>query len=134
MCQGSGVPKLTRAAAFVSVAYAFLVTMIGTTLPTPLYPIYQQRFGFKELMITVIFAVYAVGVICGLILTGRLSDEIGRRPVLLFGLACAIGSTVLFVVTQGLAPILVARMLSGFTAGAFAGTATAMLLDLAPDG
>src|SRR5947199_1927134 len=87
MCQGSGVSRLSRGAACVGVAYAFLVTMIGTTLPTPLYPIYQQRFGFGELMITVIFAVYAVGVIFGLILTGRLSDEIGRRPVLLFGLA-----------------------------------------------
>src|SRR5437764_984293 len=132
MCQGSGVPKLTRAAAFVSVAYAFLVTMIGTTLPTPLYPIYQQRFGFKELMITVIFAVYAVGVICGLILTGRLSDEIGRRPVLLFGLACAGLSSVIFVLAQGLAPILVARLLSGLSAGSFTGTATAMLIDLGP--
>jgi MFS family permease len=126
--------SISAKAAFSWVAYAFLVAMVGTTLPTPLYPIYQERFGFGELMITVIFATYAVGVIVGLVLTGRLSDEIGRRKVLLFGLACAIGSTALFVVTQGLAPILVARMLSGFTAGAFAGTATAMLLDLAPDG
>lgn len=107
---------------------------MGTTLPTPLYPIYQARFGFGNLLITVIFATYAVGVIVGLILTGRLSDEIGRRKVLLFGLACAALSTLLFLVAQGVAPMLVARLLSGFTAGAFAGTATAMLLDLAPDG
>jgi MFS family permease len=131
-------PALNRSVsanvAFSWIAYAFLVAMAGTTLPTPLYPLYQQRFGFGELLITVIFATYAVGVMVGLILTGRLSDEIGRRKVLLFGLACAIGSTVLFIVTQGLAAILVARMLSGFTAGAFAGTATAMLLDLAPGG
>ena len=48
MCQGSGVPKLSRAAAFVCVAYAFFVTMIGTTPPTPLYPIYEQRFGSRS--------------------------------------------------------------------------------------
>jgi MFS family permease len=132
MCQGLGVPRLGRGAAFVAVAYAFFVTMIGTTLPTPLYPIYQQRFGFGELVITVIFAVYAVGVICGLILTGRLSDEIGRRPVLLFGLGCAAASSVIFLVAQGLAPILVARLLSGLSAGSFTGTATAMLIDLGP--
>jgi MFS family permease len=126
--------SLSVKAAFFCIAYAFLVAMAGTTLPTPLYPIYQQRFGFGNLMVTVIFSTYAVGVIAGLILTGRLSDEIGRRKVLLFGVGCAAASTILFIVTQGLAPILVARVLSGLTAGAFAGTATAMLLDLAPGG
>lgn len=134
MCQGSDVPRLSSRAAFPAIAYAFLVAMMGTTLPTPLYPIYQARFGFGNLLITVIFATYAVGVIVGLILTGRLSDEIGRRKVLMFGLVCAALSTVLFLVAQGVAPMLVARLLSGFTAGAFAGTATAMLLDLAPGG
>jgi len=119
---------------FAVVAYAFLVAMAGTTLPTPLYPIYQQRFGFGALMVTVIFATYAAGVIAGLVLTGRLSDEIGRRRVLVFGLACAALSAVLFVVAQSVAPMLVARVLSGLSAGAFTGTATAYLLDLAPDG
>jgi MFS family permease len=128
------VARLSPRAAFPCIAYAFVVAMMGTTLPTPLYPIYQARFGFGNLLITVIFATYAVGVIVGLILTGRLSDEIGRRKVLLFGLTCAALSTLLFLVAQGVAPMLVARLLSGFTAGAFAGTATAMLLDLAPDG
>ena len=107
--------------------------MAGTTLPTPLYPIYEQRFSFGELLVTVIFATYAVGVIVGLILTGRLSDEIGRRPVLLAGLACAAVSTVLFLVAQDVPLLLVGRMLSGLSAGAFAGTATATLIDLAPE-
>jgi MFS family permease len=121
-------PKL----GFPLIAYAYFVTMMGTTLPTPLYPIYQQRFGFGELMVTVIFATYAVGVVAGLILTGRLSDEIGRRPVLLAGLVCSALSTVLFLVAQGTPVLLVGRMLSGLSAGAFAGTATATLIDLSP--
>ena len=61
--------------------------MVGTTLPTPLYGIYRARFGFSELIITVIFATYATGVIAGLLLFGRASDQVGRRPVLLAGLA-----------------------------------------------
>jgi MFS family permease len=133
MCQGSSVTRLGRRTAFVLIAYAFLVTMVGPTVPTPLYPIYQSRFGFGSLMVTVIFAVYAVGVIAGLLCTGRLSDELGRRRVLLFGLVCAVASSVLFVLAQGLAPLLVGRLLSGISAGAFAGTATAALVDLAPD-
>ncbi|MCI2422924.1 MFS transporter [Saccharopolyspora sp. K220] len=114
------------------VAYAFTVTMIGTTLPTPLYPIYSSEFGFSELMVTVIFATYAVGVIAALLLFGRMSDEVGRRRVLLTGLALSALSTVEFLVAHGIGLLLVGRLLSGLSAGIFTGTATATLADLAP--
>ena len=78
-----------RRLSFFLAAYAFAVTMLGTTLPTPLYGLYRVRFGFSELMITVIFATYAVGVIAALLLFGRMSDVIGRKAVLLPGLACS---------------------------------------------
>jgi MFS family permease len=125
---------VSRNTGFVLVAYAFLVTMIGTTLPTPLYPLFEQRYSFGELMVTVIFAVYAFGVIAGLLVFGNLSDEIGRKPVLLTGLAFSAISAVLFVFAGSLAPIFVGRVVSGFSAGVFTGTATAMLVDLAPGG
>ena len=48
-------------------AYAYVVTMAGTTLPTPLYPIYEQRFGFSGLTVTIVFATYAIGVIAALL-------------------------------------------------------------------
>ena len=66
-------------AGFAVTALALAVGMMGTTLPTPLYALYRQRFGFSELMITVIFAAYAAGVVAALLLLGRLSDQIGRR-------------------------------------------------------
>ena len=126
--------RLGRRSAFALTAYAFVVTMLGTTLPTPLYSLYRARFGFSELMITVIFATYAAGVIAALLLVGRLSDEIGRRPVLLPGLAFSALSAIVFLLAQGLAPLLLGRLLSGFSAGIFTGTATATLVDLAPPG
>jgi hypothetical protein len=61
--------------------------MLGTTLPTPVYDLYRQRFSFSELTITVIFAIYATWVIAALLVFGRLSDDIGRRRALLPGLA-----------------------------------------------
>jgi MFS family permease len=125
---------VSRNTGFVLVAYAFLVTMIGTTLPTPLYPLFEQRYSFGELMVTVIFAVYAFGVIAGLLVFGNLSDEIGRKPVLLVGLAFSAISAFLFVFAGSLAPIFAGRVGSGFSAGIFTGTATAMLVDLAPGG
>lgn len=115
---------------FAAITYAFVVTMLGTTLPTPLYSIYVSEFHFSKLIITVIFATYAVGVITALLLFGRLSDEIGRRRVLLTGLAVSAAAAVLFLLASGLTMLLIARLLSGLSAGIVTGTATATLADL----
>lgn len=123
---------LGRRTATLGVAYAFFVTMVGTTLPTPLYPIYEVRFGFSELIVTVVFATYAVGVLAALLLFGQSSDEVGRRPVMLVGLAFAAASSVVFLLASALGPLLVGRFLSGLSAGIFTGTATAALVDFAP--
>jgi MFS family permease len=123
--------KFGPRAALASAAFALAIAMLGTTLPTPLYALYRERFGFSELMITVIFATYAVGVIASLLLFGRLSDQIGRRRVLLPGLALAALSAVVFLIADGLALLIVGRVLSGLSAGIFTGTATATLVDLA---
>ncbi|MEP6909730.1 MAG: MFS transporter [Actinomycetota bacterium] len=124
---------MNRTIGFVLVAYAFLVTMLGATLPTPLYPLFQQRYSFDELMVTVIFAVYAFGVIAGLLAFGELSDIIGRKPVLVAGLLLSAASALLFVFADSLTLIFVARVVSGLSAGLFTGTGTAALVDLAPD-
>jgi MFS family permease len=127
-------PVVSRPLAFWLVAVAFAVTMFGTTLPTPLYVLYQEELGFAEEMLTVIFAVYAAGVLAALLLFGRASDQLGRRLILLVGLACAALSTVAFLLDQGLALLIVGRVLSGLSAGIFTGTATAALVDLAGAG
>jgi len=121
-----------RSAGVASAGFALAIVMLGTTLPTPLYALYRERFGFSELMITVIFATYAAGVIASLLLFGGLSDQIGRRRVLLPGLALAALSAIAFLIADGLALLLVGRILAGLSAGIFTGTATATLLDLAP--
>jgi len=117
---------------FVLAAFVFLIGMFGTTLPTPLYPLFQEKYGFGELLVTVVFSIYAFGVIAGLLLFGALSDEIGRRPVLALGLVFSAASALIFTFTNVLEPIYVARILSGLAAGIFNGTATAFLVDLAP--
>jgi len=117
-----------------AVAFALAIAMLGTTLPTPLYGLYREDFGFSELMITVIFATYAAGVIASLLLFGRLSDQVGRRRMLLPGLALAALSAVAFLLADGLALLIVGRVLSGLSAGIFTGTATATLMDLAAPG
>jgi MFS family permease len=126
--------RFGRRLGFAAAAFALAVAMLGTTLPTPLYGLYRQQFGFSELMITVIFATYAAGVIASLLLFGRLSDQIGRRRVLLPGLVLSALSAVCFLTATGLPLLLAGRVLSGLSAGIFTGTATATLIDLAPAG
>src|SRR6201999_1813862 len=118
--------------AFWLVALALAVSMIGTTLPTPLYVIYQQQLGFSTMVITLLFAAYAAGVLLTLVAVGHASDDLGRRPLLLAGLACAALSSVVFLLAHDLPLLFVGRLLSGFCAGIFTGTATATLIDLSP--
>ncbi|MCM2430024.1 MFS transporter [Streptomyces sp. RKAG337] len=112
----------------------FAVCMAGTTLPTPLYGLYQEKFGFSELTVTVVYAVYALGVIGVLLLAGNASDVVGRRPVLLAGLGFALASAVCFLCAVGLGWLYAGRLFSGLSAGLFTGAATAYVMELAPDG
>ncbi|MFJ8310352.1 MULTISPECIES: MFS transporter [unclassified Streptomyces] len=112
----------------------FAVCMAGTTLPTPLYSLYQEKFGFSELTVTVVYAVYAFGVIGVLLLAGNASDAVGRRPVLLWGLGFSAASAVCFLCAAGLDWLYAGRLLSGLSAGLFTGAATAYVMDLAPHG
>ncbi|MER6158237.1 MFS transporter [Streptomyces sp. NPDC001868] len=112
----------------------FAVCMAGTTLPTPLYGLYQEKFGFDELTVTVVYAVYAFGVIGVLLLAGNASDAVGRRPVLLWGLGFAAASAVCFLCATALGWLYAGRLLSGLSAGLFTGAATAYVMELAPEG
>ena len=71
--------------------------MLGTTLPTPLYVIYQAQWHFSDAVVTVTFAVYAAAVLATLLLAGRSSDQAGRRPVLAVALGASALSTVAFI-------------------------------------
>ncbi|WP_055585480.1 MFS transporter [Peterkaempfera griseoplana] len=133
--QSGGPAERTRGGgewAFLPTAYAFTVAMCGTTLPTPLYGLYQERLGFSELTVTVIYAVYALGVIAALLFFGRASDHVGRRPVLLAGLVLSAASALCFLLEGGLPALLTGRVLSGLSAGLFTGTATVAVVELAP--
>jgi len=121
-----------RQAAFWLLAVVFTITMLGTTLPTPLYVIYQAEWHFSAGVVTLIFAVYAAAVLVALLLAGRSSDQAGRRPVLAVALGCSALSSVAFILAPNLGVLFVGRVLSGLSAGLMTGTATAALTELIP--
>ena len=106
---------------------------IATTLPTPLYVIYEHTFGFSPVTLTLIYAVYVVGNLAALLLLGRTSDIIGRRKVSLAAIAIAALSTFLFLLAHGTALLFWARIFNGVAVGLTAGTATAWITELDPN-
>jgi MFS family permease len=121
-----------RRLAFPLLAFAFAAVMLGTTLPTPMYALYADEMHFAVLTTTIVFAAYAVGVLGALLVFGRWSDAIGRRPVLLGGIVFALASAVVFIFADSVALLLVGRLLSGLSAGVFTGTATAAVVEALP--
>ena len=119
------------------VAYALAAGVIGLGLfasvtPSPLYHTYADLWHFSPLTLTLVYATYAFGVLATLLLAGRASDEVGRRPVLLVALGTLMVSTVLFAVADSVAWLFVARGLQGLATGAALSAASAALLDLHP--
>jgi MFS family permease len=127
-----GPVAVPQRVAFWLVALVLTVTMLGTTLPTPLYVIYQGRWHFSAATVTVTFAVYAAAVMATLLLAGRSSDQAGRKPVLAVALGASALSTVVFILAPDVGALIAARIVSGLSAGLMTGTATATLTELVP--
>ncbi|UTD28666.1 MFS transporter [Bradyrhizobium sp. WD16] len=121
------------ASAFSASAWALCVVLIGANMPTPLYPIWEVRWGFSTVTLTAIFAAYVVGIILALLIVGRLSDTIGRRRVLLSALALALIAAAMFWFAQSVSWLLAARAVQGLAVGSATGTATAALVDYATE-
>jgi MFS family permease len=115
---------------FWIVGYAFLVTMAFSTVPAPLYVLYQARDHFGSFMVTVIFAAYAVGVVASLFLAGHISDWHGRRRILAIALSVNVASGVVFLAWPSVPGLIVGRVVSGISIGMLTATATAYLSEL----
>jgi len=116
--------------AFALLAFVFVTVMAGTTLPTPLYVIYEAQFSFSPLMTSIIYATYAIAVIIVLLLAGRSSDQVGRKPVIVAALCTSALSAVTFILAPDVVVLFVGRVISGLSAGLMTGAATAALTEL----
>lgn len=102
-------------------------------LPSPLYSSYQRVWGFSPLTLTAIFAIYAATALVSVLLAGRLSDSIGRKPALLAAQVLLLAGLVLFMLAESVWWIVLARSLHGLAIGTIVVTAGAALVDLTPE-
>ncbi len=124
--------KISRTASFWMLTVLLTVLLAAASVPSPLYPIYQAKFQFSAITLTVIYAVYALGALLALLTTGRLSDHVGRRWVVMLALVFQIASMAAFIAARNVKMLYLARILQGIGTGIAASTISAWLLDLLP--
>lgn len=105
------------------------VDLVGFGVMIPLLPLYAERFGAGPVAVTLLVAVYSLMQFLFAPWWGRLSDRVGRRPVLLVGLFGSALSHLLFAVAGALPILFLARILAGFM-GANIGVAQAYVADV----
>ncbi|MGY1584641.1 MFS transporter [Streptomyces sp. MN13] len=125
-------PRLSRGISFWLLGAIQLLLLFAAGAPSPLYPLYQAEWGFGPTAVTLVFALYAFGLLAALLVVGSLSDHVGRRPVLIVSLLVEIAAMVVFIEAAGLGWLLVARGIQGLATGAAMGAIGAGLVDLQP--
>jgi MFS family permease len=124
--------SLSPAATSWAVAGTLAVVYVLSTLPTPLYVAYRQAFGFSPLMLTLVYAAYVIGTLATMLLAGRLSDQVGRRPMALAAVAVAAIAAVVFLFAHGTPWLFAGRIVSGCAVALVSGASTAWILEAHP--
>ena len=108
--------------------------LAASAAPTPLYRVYQARWGFSATTLTAVFAVYVVFLLATVLIFGSLSDHVGRRPVIITAFVVDTAACILFLLAHGVGALFAARALQGIAVGLAASALGAALLDLRPAG
>ena len=114
-----------------SLAVLFLtvfIDLIGFGMVIPFLSFYAHEYGASGVMVGAVVGVYSIMQFFFAPLWGRLSDRVGRRPVLLISLAASCTGYLLFGLAQGLTVLLASRIIAG-VGGANIGTAQAYITD-----
>ncbi|MEO5711767.1 MAG: MFS transporter [Nocardioidaceae bacterium] len=111
---------------------ALLAMMAGASAPSPFYPVLEHEIGFSPATLTGIFAVYAVALLLTLLVTGSLSDHVGRRPVVSAAFLLLAVSMLVFWHADSVALLVLARIVQGVASGLLLSSLTAAVVDLEP--
>src|SRR3954470_1377967 len=122
---------LSRPAAFVSAACSLVLVFATAGTPIPLYNTYRARDGITNADLALVSVAYFVAAATSLLMLGRLSNHLGRRPVALTALASAALSCVVLLGMHGVATLMVARLLQGLACGLASSGLGAYVIDTA---
>jgi MFS family permease len=123
-------PRTPGPASLLLLASIVVSFLASSSAPTPLYAVYAAAWHFSPITTTVVFGVYAIAVLAALLVLGRLSDHLGRRPVLLAALALQILAMAVFATAGGTGELFAGRVLQGIATGGALGALGAAMLDI----
>jgi MFS family permease len=125
-------PLVGRSVAFWGMSATLGLLLFASSTPSPLYVVYQREWGFSDITLTSVFAVYALALLASLVFAGSVSDQIGRRPAIRFALIIEIATMVLFAEARDVGWLFAARIAQGVATGIGMGAISAALIDLQP--
>jgi predicted MFS family arabinose efflux permease len=122
--------RLSKRVSFYLLASIVVSFLAGSSAPSPLYGVYQAAWGFSPITVTIVFGVYAIAVLAALLTVGSLSDYVGRRPVLIVATLLQAVTMILFATANGVAALIVARIVQGLATGGAVGAVGAGMIDI----
>ena len=124
--------RIGRGAAFWIAAATLVLFLLAAAAPSPLYAVYAAKWRFSPAALTEVFAIYAIALLAALLLTGSLSDAVGRRPVILAALLIQVASMLMFLYATDIRWLFAARVTQGIATGMATSPLAASFVDLQP--
>ena len=118
--------------AFPLLAITLFLFFVSASVPSPLFVVFQGRWGFSPGMLTVAFSIYSLVLLVTLLVAGSLSDHLGRKPVIVSALIIQVASMTLFLTADGIGGLLAARIVQGLSMGVVNGALSAAVIEAAP--
>jgi len=106
-----------------------VIFTMGTSIVTPLFPLYKRTFELSNGTVTLLFATYTITVVPTMLIAGNLSDMLGRKRLILPGMATITTASLVFAFSTSLPMLFVGRVLQGLAIGMFLGVGTAFVVD-----
>ena len=126
------IPMPRAPIAFPILAITLFLFFVSASVPSPLFVVFQGRWGFSPGMLTVAFSIYSLVLLVTLLVAGSLSDHLGRKPVIVAALTIQVASMALFLKADGIGGLLVARIVQGLSMGVVNGALSAAVIEAAP--
>lgn len=106
-----------------------VIFTMGTSIVTPLFPLYAEQFNLSAGTITLLFATYTATVVPTMLLAGNLSDFLGRKRLILPAMATITTASLVFAFTTSVPMLFAGRFLQGLAIGMFLGVGAAFVVD-----
>ena len=126
------IPTPRAPIAFPLLAITLFLFFVSASVPSPLFVVFQGRWGFSPGMLTVAFSIYSLVLLVTLLVAGSLSDHLGRKPVIVAALAIQVVAMALFLTADGIGGLLAARIVQGLSMGVVNGALSAAVIEAAP--